>query len=104
VFAGSQGASTPGNVIEHHDVIGADSSPRKISCTPVAQSGVLADFRPDPANEFRTHRNGFLPAHRSKWDQAAVNHEIMARSKPAHSSSPFDGRSGGNHFVLVQRT
>jgi hypothetical protein len=45
---------------------------------PFSWSGVLADFRPDPAREFRTHRNGFLPAQRSKWDHAAVNDEIMA--------------------------
>jgi hypothetical protein len=47
--------------------------------TAFSRSGVLADLRPDPAREFRAHRNGFLAAHRSKWDQAAVNHEIMAR-------------------------
>jgi hypothetical protein len=46
--------------------------------TAFSQSGVLADFRTDPACEFRTHRNGFLPAQRSKWDHAAVNDEIMA--------------------------
>jgi hypothetical protein len=44
----------------------------------LSRSGVLADFSPDPTSEFRSHRNGFLPAYRSKWDQAAVNHEIMA--------------------------